>query len=155
MLKGFQEFILRGNVLSLAVGVVMGAAFTAVINALVSGILDPLIAAVFGQPDISQVGNFTINGANFSLGSLLNAVLNFVIVAAALYFVVIMPVNHFLDKHKEPADPEPSEDLVVLTQIRDLLQASASEKTLDSADCACAGHSSGRHSEQCAAGNKE
>ena len=84
MLKGFREFVLRGNVIDLAVAVVLGAAFGAVVTALVANIINPLIAAIFGKPDITAIGTFTINGAQFSIGAVLQAILNFVIVAAAI-----------------------------------------------------------------------
>ena len=93
MLKGFRDFIMRGNVLDLAVAVVLGAAFTAVVAALVKGVITPLIAAIFGKPTLDDVGNFTINGALFSIGIVLTALLNFVLVAAAVYFVLIVPVT--------------------------------------------------------------
>lgn len=124
MLKGFREFVLRGNVIDLAVAVVLGAAFGAIVTALVENIINPLIAALVGKPDITQVGNFTINGANFSIGAVLQAILNFLFVAAAIYFVLVLPMNKLmaLRKQGEEAAPEaPSEDILLLTQIRDLL----------------------------------
>ena len=124
MLKGFQQFILRGNVLDLAVAVVMGAAFGGVVTALVKDLLTPLIAAIFGQPDITSVGSFTINGANFSIGAVLQAVLNFLFVAIAVYFVLVLPMNRLMQLRKrgEEEPPEaPSEEVMLLTQIRDLL----------------------------------
>ena len=93
MLKGFREFVLRGNVIDLAVAVVIGAAFTLVINAIVQWLITPLIAAIFGQPDLDSVLNFTINGADFSIGAILSAIINFLLVAAAVYFVLIVPMN--------------------------------------------------------------
>jgi large conductance mechanosensitive channel len=93
MLNGFKQFLMRGNVIDLAVGIVMGAAFTAIVNGLLDGIMTPLIAAIFGEPDISYVGNFTINGAHFSVGTFLQAVLNFLMVGAGLYFLVILPIT--------------------------------------------------------------
>jgi large conductance mechanosensitive channel len=90
---GFKDFISRGNVIDLAVAVVIGAAFNGVVQALVKDILTPLIAAIFGQPDFSQL-TFTINGSEFKYGDLINSVLNFLIVAAAIYFFVILPMNH-------------------------------------------------------------
>jgi large conductance mechanosensitive channel len=128
MLKGFREFILRGNVIDLAVGIVIGAAFTGVITSLVNGLITPLIAAIFGKPNLDSVGNFTINGAEFSIGVILTAVLNFVLVAAAIYFVVIVPINHLQKirfrktKHSDVPDdaPVPTE-LELLAEIRDLL----------------------------------
>jgi large conductance mechanosensitive channel len=124
VLKGFREFVLRGNVMDLAVAVVLGAAFTGVITALVDNIIMPLIAAIFGAPDITRVGRFTINGANFSIGAVLQAILNFVIIAAAVYFVLVLPVNKLMEMRKqgeEPAPEAPSEEVLLLTQIRDLL----------------------------------
>lgn len=124
MLKGFREFVLRGNVIDLAVAVVLGAAFGAIVTALVDNIINPLIAAVAGAPNIAQVGEFTINGANFSVGAVLQAILNFLFVAAAIYFVLVLPMNKLMAMRKqgEEAPPEaPSEDILLLTQIRDLL----------------------------------
>jgi len=98
MLNGFKQFLMRGNVLDLAVGIVMGAAFTAIVNGLLSGIIEPLIAAIFGQPDITNVGNFTINGAYFSIGTFLQAILNFLMIGAGLYFLVITPLKKLQDR---------------------------------------------------------
>lgn len=124
MLKGFKDFVLRGNVIDLAVAVVLGAAFGAIVTALVGNIINPLIAAIVGKPDITQVGNFTINGANFSVGAVLQAILNFLFVAAAIYFVLVLPMNRLMAMRKqgeEPPPEAPSEDILLLTQIRDLL----------------------------------
>jgi large conductance mechanosensitive channel len=124
VLKGFRDFILRGNVIDLAVAVVIGAAFATIVTALVDNIINPLIAAVFGVPSIAEVGNFTINGANFSLGAVLQAILNFLFVAAAVYFVLVAPMNKLMTLRKEgeePAPEAPSEEILLLTQIRDLL----------------------------------
>ena len=103
-MDGFKKFILRGNVVDLAVGVVIGGAFALVVAGLIDGFINPLIAAIFGKPDISGVGAFTINNAQFSLGLFLNAVLNFLIVAAAIYFFVVVPVNKLMAKRK--TEPE-------------------------------------------------
>jgi large conductance mechanosensitive channel len=124
VLKGFREFILRGNVIDLAVAVVIGAAFAGIVTALVENIINPLIAALLGKPDITQVGTFTINGANFSIGAVLQAILNFLFVAAAVYFVLVLPMNRLMAMRKqgeEPAPEAPSEEALLLTQIRDLL----------------------------------
>lgn len=96
ILTGFKDFISRGNVIDLAVAVVVGAAFNSVVQALVKDILTPLIAAIFGQPDFSNL-TFTINGSQFRYGDLLNSVINFVIVAAAIYFFVVAPLNHLAE----------------------------------------------------------
>lgn len=125
MLKGFKDFLMRGNVVDLAVAVVIGAAFTAIINALVQGIMTPLIAAMFAAPDLKQVGNFEINNARFSIGMVLDAVLNFLIVAAAIYFFIVMPVNRLFARLKEGSEPEqdsPTPEVTLLTEIRDTLR---------------------------------
>jgi large conductance mechanosensitive channel len=102
MLKGFKEFILRGNVIDLAVGVVVGAAFNSVVQALVKDILTPFIAAVFRQPDFSKL-TFTIRGSQFLYGDFLNALISFLISAAAVYFFVILPINTLAKRvHKGP-----------------------------------------------------
>jgi large conductance mechanosensitive channel len=97
MLKEFREFILRGNLVDLAVAVVIGAAFTAVINAMVKDLVTPVIAAVGGNHDFSNLA-FTINGSRFAYGDFLNALITFVIVAAVVFFFVIKPVNALLDR---------------------------------------------------------
>ncbi|MEO7234975.1 MAG: large conductance mechanosensitive channel protein MscL [Lapillicoccus sp.] len=132
MLKGFKDFLSRGNVVDLAVAVVIGAAFAAIVKALVDNIINPLIAAIFGQPDISGVGNFAINGANFSIGAVLQAILNFIFVAAAVYFVIITPMNRLAAMRKQGVEPEPeapSEEVLLLAQIRDLLGGSSTTVT--------------------------
>jgi len=124
VLKGFRDFVLRGNVIDLAVAVVIGAAFATIVTALVDNIVNPLIAAIVGEPNITQVGTFAINGANFSIGAVLQAILNFLFVAAAVYFVLVAPMNKVASMRKqgEEAAPEaPSEEVLLLSQIRDLL----------------------------------
>ena len=91
-LKEFRAFILRGNLVDLAIAVVIGAAFTTVVNALVRDLITPLIAAIFGEPDFGTL-SFTINGSQFAYGDFLNALLTFVIVAAVIFFLVVKPVN--------------------------------------------------------------
>jgi large conductance mechanosensitive channel len=106
-MKGFRAFILRGNVVDLAVGVVMGAAFGTVVTALVKDFLTPLIAAVAGKPDFSALG-FDINGTKFPIGDFINALVSFLLIAAAVYFFVVLPVNTLMAriKHGEaPPDP--------------------------------------------------
>ena len=92
ILKEFRAFILRGNLVDLAIAVVIGAAFTTVVNALVRDLITPLIAAIFGEPDFGTL-SFTINGSQFAYGDFLNALLTFVIVAAVVFFLVVKPVN--------------------------------------------------------------
>jgi len=105
-MKGFKQFLLRGNVVDLAVGVVVGAAFGAVVAAFVKDLLTPLIAAVVGKPDFSSFF-FDVNGSRFLYGEFVNAVVSFVLVAAAVYFFVVTPMNALVQRyHKEPpADP--------------------------------------------------
>lgn len=106
MLKGFKQFLLRGNVVDMAVGIVIGAAFGAVVSGLVKDLLTPFIAAVVKQPDFSNLV-FTINGSKFLYGDFVNALLAFLIVASAVYFFVVLPVNALIARaHKEPpVDP--------------------------------------------------
>jgi large conductance mechanosensitive channel len=107
MLKGFKQFLMRGNVVDLAVAVVIGAAFGAVVDALVKDLLTPIIAAVVGKPDFSAI-QFTVNGSQFQIGAFINAVLSFVFVAAAIYFFVVTPMNMINERRKRgeaPADP--------------------------------------------------
>jgi large conductance mechanosensitive channel len=106
-MKGFKQFLLRGNVLDLAVAVLMGAAFGAVITALVKDLITPLIAAIVGQPDFSAI-TFTINNSKFLVGDFINAVISFLLIATAVYFFVVVPVNRILARIRrgeEPADP--------------------------------------------------
>ena len=127
MLKDFRAFLLRGNVVDLAVAVVVGAAFGAVITALVKDLLTPIIALIFGKPDFSAL-QFTINGSTFRYGSFFNAVISFLTIAAAVFFFVVKPVNALSARRKAKEEPEPEappEDVLLLTEIRDLLRASA------------------------------
>ena len=105
MLREFRAFILRGNLVDLAVAVVVGTAFTAVVNALVRDIITPLIAAVGGKPDFADLA-FTINGSRFAYGNFFNAVLTFLIVAAVMFFLVIKPVNALMDRFSTEPDVE-------------------------------------------------
>ena len=107
MLKGFKQFILRGNVIDMAVGVVIGAAFATVVGAFTKDLLTPLIAALVGKPDFSAI-SFTINGSVFALGDFINALVAFLLVAAAVYFFVVTPVNALVSRMRKapaPADP--------------------------------------------------
>ena len=91
--KEFREFLLRGNVVDLAVAVVIGAAFTAVVNSFVKDLITPLIAAIGGQPNFANL-SFTINNSTFAYGDLLNSIVSFLIVAAVVFFFVVKPINH-------------------------------------------------------------
>jgi len=106
-MKGFREFILRGNVLDLAVAVVMGAAFGAVVTALVKDLLTPLIAAIVGAPDFSNI-SLTVNGSKLLIGDFLNAIIAFLMLATVVYFFVVLPVNHLMARLRRgeiPPDP--------------------------------------------------
>ncbi|WP_375504271.1 large conductance mechanosensitive channel protein MscL [uncultured Jatrophihabitans sp.] len=126
MLKGFRDFVMRGNVVDLAIAVVIGAAFSAVVNALVKDIITPIIAAIGGQPDFGRL-KFTINDSTFAYGDFINTVISFLIVAAAIYFLIVAPLNRLAEARaartaKGDPDPDPkAEDILLLTQIRDLL----------------------------------
>lgn len=106
MLKGFKQFILRGNVVDLAVGVVIGAAFTNIVNTIVKGLITPLIGALAKTEDFSGL-YFRLNGSKFMYGEVLNAFLSFLIVAAVVYFFVVTPINILITRSKkgEPSDP--------------------------------------------------
>jgi large conductance mechanosensitive channel len=102
----FKQFLLRGNVVDLAVAVVIGAAFGAVVNSMVADIITPIIGAIIGEPDFSAL-DFTINDSRFTYGNFINAVLAFVTIAAAVFFMVVKPVNLLLQRARKepPADP--------------------------------------------------
>ncbi|MFZ1075247.1 MAG: large conductance mechanosensitive channel protein MscL [Minisyncoccia bacterium] len=106
MLQEFKQFLLRGNVVDLAVGVVIGGAFGAVVTGLVADFITPLVAAIFGKPDFSSLV-FTINGSKFMYGSFINAVVSFVLIGTAVFFFVVKPMNFLIAKSRKeaPADP--------------------------------------------------
>lgn len=126
MLKGFRDFIMRGNVVDLAIAVVIGAAFGAVITALVEDFITPLIAAIGGQQDFSAL-TFTVNNSVFKYGAFINAVVAFLFIAAAIYFFVVAPLNRMAERRArkmvagEPDAEAKPEDVILLEQIRDLL----------------------------------
>lgn len=106
-MKGFKQFLLRGNVVDLAVGVVIGAAFGTVVSSFVKDLLTPFIAAVAGKPDFSAFA-FEINGSKFLYGEFINAAVSFVLVAAAVYFFIVLPMNKLVEwsrRSDKPADP--------------------------------------------------
>ena len=105
LLEDFRKFVVRGNALDLAVAVVIGAAFTTVVNALVRDLITPIIAAIFGKPNFEHLA-FTINGARFSYGDFLNALLTFVLVAAAVFFFVVKPINYLMARLRTEPDVE-------------------------------------------------
>jgi large conductance mechanosensitive channel len=108
MLKGFKQFLLRGNVIDLAVAVVIGGAFGAVVDALVKDLLTPLIAVVVGAPDFSAI-ELNVNGSRILIGAFLNALVSFLLIAAAVYFFVVVPVNELnARRHRGEAPPDPT-----------------------------------------------
>jgi large conductance mechanosensitive channel len=128
MLKEFRTFILRGNAIDLAVAVVIGAAFGAVVTSLVQDIVTPIIAIVFGKPGFADL-TLTINGAVIRYGAFLNAVFSLVTIGAAVFFLVVKPVNLLMARRKAGEEPPPEavpEDVVLLGEIRDLLKAQSS-----------------------------
>lgn len=122
MLSGFRQFILRGNVIDLAVGVIIGGAFGGIVASLTADIINPLLAKIFGQPDLSHITVAT----TILLGKFLNAIISFLITAAGLYFLIVMPFNSMMQRFAKepppapPAPPSPTETL--LAEIRDLLK---------------------------------
>jgi len=107
MLKEFKKFLLRGNVVDLAVGVVIGASFGTVISALVSDLLTPLIAAIVKVPDFGDL-TFILNGSQFMYGHFINAIISFVLVAAAVFFFVVKPINALIAKSKKEPTVDPT-----------------------------------------------
>ena len=130
MLKGFREFIMRGNVVDLAVAVVIGGAFTLVVGALVKDIITPIIAAIAGKPNFADL-TFTIHKSKFFYGDFINQLINFILVAAAIYFFVILPLKHLSELRArrlaagQPVEEAaaPSDEVVLLGEIRDLLRS--------------------------------
>jgi large conductance mechanosensitive channel len=125
VLKEFRAFLLRGNLLELAVAFVIGAAFVAVVNALVKDLIQPILAAIGGVSSLEKE-TFTINGAVFAWGDFVTALITFVSIAAAVFFLIVKPSQIILArlrKNNEEPVTEPSEEVVLLTQIRDALAA--------------------------------
>ncbi len=121
---GFKEFISRGNAVELAVGVAIGAAFGLVVTGITDGFIGPLVALVLQGNDLSSSLSWTWGSSHFSVGLILDALLKFLITAAVIYFVVVMPLNALAKRRargEEPAEEAPAEDVVLLREIRDLL----------------------------------
>ena len=123
MLKGFKDFIMRGNVVDLAVAVVIGAAFAPIVTKIVEGLITPIIARIFGQPNLDSVGNIDIGkDAVLAFGPVLTAILNFVAVAAAIYFLIVVPMNKFKKPVVEEEAPAGPTEIELLAEIRDSLK---------------------------------
>ena len=120
-MAGFKDFVLRGNVVDLAVGVIIGAAFGGIVDSMVKDVITPVIGFVGGQPDFSALKIGPV-----ALGNFLNAVISFLIKAAVVYFLIVKPFTaliHHLYPPAKPGDPPPSPEVKILTEIRDLLKA--------------------------------
>ena len=120
MLQGFKEFIARGNAIDLAVGVIIGGAFAPIVAA-VTAVLMGIIGGLFGQPNFDQVGAFTLNGAEILPGAIITQLANFLLVAFALYFFIIVPMNKLAENRKKEEEVEKPEDVVLLGEIKELL----------------------------------
>ena len=128
MLQGFKDFIMKGNVIDLAVAVIIGAAFSQIVNALVESVLMPFVSALFQAPDFDSFAVLTLNGNDIKFGVLLTAIVNFLLVAAAVYFAIVLPMNKMIERRNRRLGIEPeaepvAEDVALLTEIRDLLSA--------------------------------
>ena len=126
MIEGFKKFIARGNMIDMAVGVVMGGAVTTVVNSIVNNVINPFIAMIFGKPNMDGLLAITFNNATVSFGAVLGAILNFLIIAAAVYFCILVPINKFRDVTEAEAAKEPEisteeQTILLLQQIRDEL----------------------------------
>ncbi|WP_088313771.1 large conductance mechanosensitive channel protein MscL [Kineosporia sp. R_H_3] len=129
MIKGFREFIMRGNVVDLAVAVVIGAAFSGIVTKFVESVINPIVASFGGGGEIGwgvQLGDEGNEATFLNLGAVISAAINFVIIAAVVYFILVVPMNKLQERRKkglveEPAAP--AEDVILLTEIRDLLRA--------------------------------
>ena len=129
MIKEFREFVMRGNVVDLAVAVVIGAAFGAVVTSLVESLIEPLIALIFGKPNFDDFF-FTINDTDFFYGVVLGALVNFLLIALAIFLFVVKPMNIINDRLSKGAEEEEEDtELDVLGQIRDSLQSIESGKS--------------------------
>ncbi|HEY1176070.1 MAG TPA: large conductance mechanosensitive channel protein MscL [Phytomonospora sp.] len=124
MLKGFKDFLFRGNVVDLAVAVVMGAALTAMVTAFTGAFLTPLITLVTGGEE--NGGKFTVNGVDFPYGTFIDAVITFVLTAIVIYFIVVLPVKKVMDRMKRQEEAKEDEQLTLLREIRDELRRGSS-----------------------------
>ncbi|GIH13983.1 large conductance mechanosensitive channel protein MscL [Rugosimonospora africana] len=124
MLRGFKDFIMRGNVVDLAVGIVIGAAFTGLVTQFTDSFLKPLIQVFGGSTETHQGATFSVRHAKFDYGSFINAAITFLLTAAVLYFLVVFPMNKLAERRRrgqEPPPAAPSEEVRLLTDIRDAL----------------------------------
>jgi len=125
LLQGFKDFILRGNVVDLSVGIVVGAAFTALVESFTTAFIEPLLQ-LFGADDEKIGGQFHIGSVPFPYSTFINGIITFLITAAVLYFFVVTPMNRFAERRRKGVEPEPeapSEEILLLREIRDALKA--------------------------------
>jgi large conductance mechanosensitive channel len=127
MLKGFRDFVMKGNVIDLATAVIIGTAFSAVVNALVKNVLMPFIAGLVGSPNFDGFAVWNFNGNLVQFGVLLTAIVNFLLIAASVYFVIIVPMNHIIERRNRVLGITPEQEAVdpqiaLLTEIRDSLR---------------------------------
>lgn len=122
MLKGFKDFIAQGNALDLAVAVIIGAAFTPIVTA-ITNVIMAIVAGLVGQPNFDSVGQFAVNGSTVQPGTIITALINFLLVAAAVYFAIVLPINKLKERRAKEAEVEGDAptDVELLTEIRDLL----------------------------------
>ena len=124
MLKGFKEFITRGNVIEMAVGFIIGNAFKDIVDSLVNNVINPLIGMIFGKPDFTKSFILHIGESQILFGALLTAIINFLLITFAVYFFIVVPMNYFAKlrkKNEDEAPKEVSEEVQLLTEIRDAL----------------------------------
>lgn len=138
MIKGFKDFISRGNALELAVGVVIAAAFGKVVDSIVNGLINPFIAGVIGKPNFDDVLAFKLGTATLRPGLIITALVNFILIALAVYFLIVVPMNKMNElakRKKNIEDPSPAEptDVELLVEIRDLLRTSAESRQVGTA----------------------
>jgi len=126
MLSGFKNFILKGNVIDLAVAVIIGAMFGAIVDSLVKGIIDPVLAGVVGKPNFDDVGSFAMGGSTVKPGMVITAIVNFILKAGVIFFFLVEPTRRLIVRNKAETPPPatPAQE-VLLTEIRDLLKARA------------------------------
>ncbi|WP_124039906.1 large conductance mechanosensitive channel protein MscL [Neoactinobaculum massilliense] len=124
MLNGFKKFIMQGNPIDVAVGFIIGAAFSGIVTALTEKVLMPILAGLFGQPNFDSVLQFHIHDSLVQPGAIITALINFLLVAAALYFCLVAPMNAYKERHAKPAEaPADSAEVAVLKEIRDRLSS--------------------------------
>ena len=132
MIQGFKDFVSRGNAIDLAVGVIIGGAFATVVNALVNSVINPLIGGLVGRPDFTSWGEFSVGDALVQPGAVLTALINFLLIALALYFFLVLPMNKLAERRAagtEQAAPPVSDEARLLVEIRDLLALQGGAET--------------------------